>query len=721
MKIFLQFLVLVAYIVSPAFSVAQTNANDIKSAQLMVNTQQQLFRDYLTSASLDANIKKELQKFAINDVNHLQNNLQYFASASKDKRVKGIRSLSYFMKELQTQLSEQKIDQYKIPEALKKYKQILNILLTRRPSEPIDKDFRTIGWKNSQLLANAFWEFDDNKQMADLSVYKRIIETPEYAFNFIKSKPEFSYTDSVMFFIASNYPSQMVNYLQTRDNSVTQTIRKSSNPLIQQLVQFSSNSLGTELAPFAEQVASNELKIEDILDKRKKVTDYFKLLVDQLMANQKKQMEGDDPKLQAGLTNAIAEKSLDFYVKKINDLHSSPDAVRFQSLQNLRPQDLYYIIVTADQEMYTSTYLGLYKRLMEHFKTSSDSLFTMVNYDGFRSFMRIAATYNTLVDFLHKMPAEKSKEMIHLFVSDIDNSNEGQALSDASDIADAFITLSKDSAFNEVVKSDLADGLKKSKRYNLYQTTLLYGVLQRIYNMVNSDADNNLSASYKKLTYSSLRDDHGNISVLLLFYGDEDGINSYKSFTNLFKDSRKWKVENKDSWISITSLENNSIHIYANQPMNDNDGTDIDAQETLIGELANASIEPSIFIHRGHSYHLAHSLKYLEPYTRLAILGSCGGYKNMQKIIDINPNIHIIASKQTGSMAVNDPLLRQLTNELTAGKNIDWISFWSELEGTFKKEPATSKLFEEYIPPYKNLSAFLVRLYNYDGNSQVEF
>jgi hypothetical protein len=335
--------------------------------------------------------------------------------------------------------------------------------------------------------------------------------------------------------------------------------------------------------------------------------------------------------------------------------------------------------------------------------------------------MRIAATYNTLVDFLHRMPFEKSKEMIHLFVLDIDNSNEVQAISDASDIADAFITLSKDSTYNEFVKIDLADGLKRSNRYNLYQTARLYDILQRIYNMVNSDSDNNLSGSYKKLNYSSLRDNSGNISVLLLFYGDEDGINSYKSFTNLFKDSRKWKVENKNTWVSITSLENNSIHIYANQPMNDNDGSDIAAQETLIGELANASVEPSIFIHRGHSYHLAHSLKYLEPYTRLAILGSCGGYKNMQKIIDINPTIHIIASKQTGSMAVNDPLLRQLTIELTAGNNIDWISIWNQLNETFKKEPAASKLFEEYIPPYKNLSAFLVRLYNYDGNTSAEF
>src|SRR5207244_255448 len=108
---------------------------------------------------------KELQKFIINDVNHLQNNLQYFASASREKRVKAIRSLSYFMKEVQTQLAGDKIDQYKIPDVIKKYKQILNGLLGKR-SEEVEKDFRNIGWKSSQLLANAFWEFDDRKQIS---------------------------------------------------------------------------------------------------------------------------------------------------------------------------------------------------------------------------------------------------------------------------------------------------------------------------------------------------------------------------------------------------------------------------------------------------------------------------------------------------------------------------------------------------------------------------
>jgi hypothetical protein len=136
--------------------------------------------------------------------------------------------------------------------------------------------------------------------------------------------------------------------------------------------------------------------------------------------------------------------------------------------------------------------------------------------------------------------------------------------------------------------------------------------------------------------------------------------------------------------------------------------------------LKAQSISPSILIHRGHSYHLPNTLNYLDPSVKLAILGSCGGYKNMKKIMELNSQVHIIASKQVGSMAVNDPLLRHLNGNLAAGRNIDWVNFWSELSQKFKNDPLTSKLFEEYMPPYKNVTSYVIRLYNQDDADTMQ-
>jgi len=702
----------------------QTSTSDIKSAQQLVDAEQNLFRDFLASASLNANIKKDLQKFAVNDVNNIQNNLQFLATAPKDKRIKGIRSLSFFMKELQQTLKDRKLNQKDIPVITKKYKQTLTDLLSRRVDDPVEKNLMDLDWHSIQLLANAFWEFDEARQMTDISAYKRVVETPEYIFSFLETKPGFFYADLLIVFVATNYPEQFLSYVQKNNNAVTTSIRNNKDSYVQQLLAFSSNSLASELAPFTEQIASNQLTIDDILAKRKKVNDYFQLLVNTVMSNNQKMEQGDAPEFQKALFNALAEKSLDFYVKKLNDLHSSPDAVRFQSVQSLRPQDLYYIIVSADEEMYTSTYLGLYKRLISHFKNqSADSVLTLVHNDKFRKFMRIAATYNTLTDFLHMMSQEKSKSLIHSFIADIETTDEDEAVSNATDVADAFITLSKDPVFNDYLKQELEDGLKKSRRNDRHQSQQLYSILQRVYDLATDEQSaNGLSANYKELSLSSLKDKSGIVSELILFYGDEDGKSSYNSFMSLFKDKSQWDINTNESWVTISSLQGQPIKIYANLPLNTDDEKDLAAQQELSDFLAKQGIQPSILIHRGHSYHLPSTLKYLNTSVKLAILGSCGGYKNMKKIMELNPDVHIIASKQVGSMAVNDPLLRHLNDEILESKSLDWVNFWAELDETFKKDANASKLFEEYIPPYKNVSSYVIRLYNFsdDGVASLQ-
>jgi hypothetical protein len=318
------------------------------------------------------------------------------------------------------------------------------------------------------------------------------------------------------------------------------------------------------------------------------------------------------------------------------------------------------------------------------------------------------------------MASDRAKDLIHSFIANIESNDDDEAVSNASDVADAFIALSKDPVFNVYVREELESGLKKSQKDGHYQSIRLYSILQRVYDLVNSDpSSNTLTANYKTLNYSSLKDSKGNVSELVLFYGDEDGKSSFNSFMNLFRDKKQWDVTTNDSWVTISSLQGQPLRIYANLPLKNEDEKDIAAQQALTDYLQQQSIEPSILIHRGHSYHLPNTLKYLDPSIKLAILGSCGGYKNMKKIIELDPEVQIIASRQVGSMAVNDPLLNLLNTYLVSGKNIDWVNFWDELAGGFRKDANVSKLFEEYIPPYKNVSSYVIRLYNYHDNEVV--
>ena len=76
--------------------------------------------------------------------------------------------------------------------------------------------------------------------------------------------------------------------------------------------------------------------------------------------------------------------------------------------------------------------------------------------------------------------------------------------------------------------------------------------------------------------------------------------------------------------------------------------------------------------------------------------------------MSISPFAHIIASKQVGSGTVNVPLILAITEALRQGKDLNWIDIWKTLGKTLKENP----LFEDYIPPYKNLGALFIMAYN---------
>jgi hypothetical protein len=98
------------------------------------------------------------------------------------------------------------------------------------------------------------------------------------------------------------------------------------------------------------------------------------------------------------------------------------------------------------------------------------------------------------------------------------------------------------------------------------------------------------------------------------------------------------------------------------------------------------------------------------------MLGSCGGYQNLKKILQEAPDANIISTKQTGAMDVNKPIIDALDNTLRNGNNIDWRLMWSGLESYFDKAPRELReTFEDYIPPQKNLGALFIKAYSRGG------
>jgi len=153
--------------------------------------------------------------------------------------------------------------------------------------------------------------------------------------------------------------------------------------------------------------------------------------------------------------------------------------------------------------------------------------------------------------------------------------------------------------------------------------------------------------------------------------------------------------------------------IFANKPLDNSKGNDPDAkaQELLIEYMQENGIQPTIVIHRGHSYHLKYTIAQLPSTAKIILLGSCGSYQNLTSVLQVCPDAQIISSKEVGSRLVNEPVLKLINESLLYQDSIDWISMWNALGKLFEGSLAEDR-FENYIPPHKNLGALFIKAFN---------
>lgn len=674
-------------------------------------TEQDSFLRQLKSMSKDTVIISPLARYSESDINGIYNGISSDNSLSLADKEKAVRSLVYFMKELRTNMVKEKSALYDIPDALQAYKKVLPALIKKQPVAPI---LSPLPARPTQALATAFSQYDDFQLMDDIAVFKRVSSTPQFILDFLNTKPSFRFADSLILIAAAYNPTKMLAYLDNGKNiALRQRIRGSKNKYLQQIVLLSGDKNGPELLPFVIQLADNTITPEEIVEKRTQVNQYFQLLVNTLMEsiNENKSATAFLKPLRDG----IKEKAIAFYANHINDLHESPDATRFASVKELRPEDLYYIITSCGDELYTSSYLGLYKRLMGSFHGQrADSLFYMVGFDNFPNFMQLAANYNVLIDFFNNMPRSEVSGLLKRFMGGIEaDANTG--LEKAMNVADFFGGLNASTDITALVDQELRANYNRCKTSREYLGVRLYGILLQVFDLAINKSPNNkiwkTLGNYEILKRDALTGKNGEINQVVLFYGDDDGKMSFNNFLKFYSDTKKWEITKNDNWVSIRSLTDQPLVIYANRPLDEKDELDIMAQDDLFSYFKANSIEPTVLTHRGHSYHLDKTLKRLTPAVKLAILGSCGSYNKSISIASINPDVQIIGSKKTGTKTVNDPIIDMINETLLNKQDLVWSNIWQSLQDRFSKDPKALALFNEYFSPSGNMSLFVLKLF----------
>lgn len=648
----------------------------------------------------DADASKSLTNSLINEVNRIQIMIENLPV--EDKFVENQTKLGYH-RSLENVLVQFNNDNKVQPSYYRKLVQNFRLMIISKYEGSLSSfvknnvNIYTLG--NSQLLNDVDKEFlceEIGKQDPMLLIKK----LPEFA-----NKP---CADIVIAGAAKIVPDEIFNYASSTNVSLKSAVERNKDPLVQTIVRIVKQSKSPLKAKtFLSDIHNNKLTIAEVDQITSNQDLFFKNLVRLKIEN--------DGLGNSSINSELEYRSLRDYVRVMDELHDKTEAVRFKCIENLSPEALYYVIVYGQEEIYTSSFTGAFKRLMEKMKPmNGDEFLEKLHYDKFRTFIRMSAGFSRLDQFLATFTEEKKKTLMKDFVANLDKGKEDE-LEDAVDVADAFGSI-EDSALVEFLKQEVRDNYELAGKKRSKKGLKVYALLATLFEGAKDSLTDELAAERSKklnlapinfVPYANLINDSQAVVEQFFFYGDEDGKMSYNSFLTNFK-GPKWKITTSKYWVNITSTTGKPVNVYANLPLTEPE--DEEAQKALNKYMDENDLHPAIVVHRGHSYHLPTTLERLSDKTKVVVLGSCGGYHNLSTILNNSPDAQIISTKQTGAMAVNEPIVKALNDNLSEGTDVNWVNMWKRLGSEFKGKTSEAT-FKDYVPPHKNLGAIFIKAY----------
>ena len=579
----------------------------------------------------------------------------------------------------------------------------------------------------AKILTEAFYDCRDNAEAQKLVYFKYSKLHPETILNTITKYPNEVFTDSLLNLACRLNPSQAYTFAQSTSSSLAKIIHNSNDKLTHLIAKLTSTPNALLFFPFLDDLLSGKKSIDSLqkyIGMKEDEYDsvgYYKLLVKTEIDYYKRMIsdEKDTPVAMFGsngLRETLKDKAIRHFITPINVLHNENNlSIRMKAIDLLTPQEIYFMIVMGESEIFTSSFKHSFNRLLSKMgtKPSTDSLLMSVNFDFFKKFIKMTANYNRLDTFLRNMPKQNSTLLMKAFVANLDKSGN---LEDATDVADSYSSIN-DINLQKTILNYVMENENQAQQQQNQKGALIYNLLKNIF--LSEDSSNHIDimeiagiASIYEIDKSELQDDSGRIIEQVFFYGDEDGKLYFPQFLNSFP-LKDWRITKKEEWVEIKLIKGN-INIYANLPLDYDANLDDTAQVHLINYLSENDLNPTIVVHRGHSYWLPGTIKRMPSSAKIIILGSCGGFKNLNKILAVAPDAHIISTKEIGAGDINRPIFNKLNQTIINSKKVVWKSLWADLNILFTqdKNKNVRESWESYIPPYRNLGAIFIKAYN---------
>ncbi|MFN0082099.1 MAG: hypothetical protein ACKVOM_06235 [Ferruginibacter sp.] len=696
--------------------------DDIRNEQISVDKMDGKF-DGLLKASNDENINNQVTDALYRKPNELRqfieaNDIQL---PTNNDKVRFLRSITEVLTYFRIARKEGDVKMTDLPLLLTVFEEAMKAKVDGKTILPI---LETTTYGIAKIVTRIFAE-DAEQDRANAIVYVKYVNLhPDKILQTIAPYANEDFADSLVIVACKLDPVQFYNYAQSDASIVGKLIHRNRNKMVMQVAALSKTENALFYFPFLDDLLSERQSIDSI---KKYVGDgdtgydsiaYYKLLVSTATAYSKRMAKPFFDTAIAyygpnGLLKTLHNKALQHFISPINNLHEENNlAVRMRAIQPLAAADIYYMMVMGENDIYTSSYKHSFNRLLQVMgqKPKGDSLLVSVNFNQFRKFIKMAANYNQLDTFLKTMPLERSEILMKAFVSQLDNN-----LEDAVDVADSYSSISN-KKLQQTMLQNVTDNENVAIQTNNTKAKVIYGLLKTIFlslddNSVDLSAQIGIPPIYE-VGNKYIRDAQANIVEQVFFYGDKDGKMFYPPFKNSFS-AKDWNVTETKEWMKAASIKGNVI-VFANKPLDNDANLDDSAQIHLGKYLEENNMKPSVIVHRGHSYWLDRTMTRMPGDAKIVVLGSCGGYQNLNEILEINPEAHIISTKEIGTGDINRPILTYINEKFASGDNLSWPKMWQYLSAVFLRDPNKNvkESWDDYIPPYKNLGAIFLKAYS---------
>lgn len=642
--------------------------------------------------------------------------LQYFIEAEKNiteqDKFLWLRSLHQALEEYLNLLKAKPPTAQLLPNLIVAYHNAVMLHLNKQSiQQVVEENDLEIG---KILIGNLALQGNSGIEPGKLTLITKLcIANPESTLKILSKYPDLPTADSLIIGFAYNNPQELYDYAAS-NTPIGIRIKNIKEPFIETIVQMANSNDGRFLFPFLDEISNKKITVEEIRKTVDSPDNYFRLLVKTFDSYELQKQAGTKILAMEAIADKIKAKAIENYITPINALHDEENlTIRFARIQKLSVQELYYITVMGEEELYTSSFIkGVYPKIIEGLGTAkTDSLLKLTHFAYYRKFLKMCAAFNMLEDFLSRMDKYVSEGLIKSFSNNLETY---WSLEEAVDVADSYSCIN-DLEIKKIIRNEVEKSIVKNSNTNNKRGRIIYGLLQQIFASFDT-INNGTRTNYEiplvsQIGNADLKDVAGRIYVHQFFYGDKDGKVIFDAFVNNFR-SNGWRVVSKPNWVEVSSNSNTPITIFANKPLNEEEGLDDAAQKSLNNYLDSLNIFPTVIIHRGHSYYVRSSLKQLTSYAKIVLLGSCGGYHSLSKVLQISPQAQIIASKQIGTGLINAALIEQMMENLKQGKDLVWPTLWKNLENRFANNKQLKEKFDDYIPPYKNLGAIFIMAFN---------